>query len=88
MAYELFEFARSSNGDRWLIGRHQITGFAYVIHEANEPSGGTVTEIELAAFLTANASHPEAERLLRLIGAWATSALPEPPVRDIGSQST
>ena len=51
MSGYLREFAASSNGDRWYLGRNEETMNAYVVHKANEPSGGTVTHIELGAFL-------------------------------------
>ena len=75
MAEDIVEFARSQNGDRWSIGRHQITGFAYAVHEGNESSGGHREEIGLGEFLgTSDSGHPERSRLLRLLGAWAQSA--------------
>jgi hypothetical protein len=80
MAEAIVEFARSQNGDRWYIGRHQSTGFAYVIHEGNESSGGHRDEVALADFLgTSDGDHPERLKLLRLIGAWAESARYEEP---------
>jgi hypothetical protein len=45
-----------------------VTGAAFVRHQANTPSGGQVTDIELGAFLSGPGS-PEQEALLRLIGA-------------------
>ena len=68
MSDRLREFAASSNGDRWFLGRHEETGFAYVVHKASEPSGGAVTNIELRAFLTRGPLHPQHQELLRLIG--------------------
>jgi hypothetical protein len=62
------EFASSPNGDRWLLGRHDENGFAYVQHRANGPSGGRVTAVELGAFLTAGPLHPQQHELLKLIG--------------------
>jgi hypothetical protein len=58
---------RSPNGDTWFLARDPETGSAFVRHQANAPSGGQVTDIELAAFLSASGS-PEHEALLRLIG--------------------
>src|SRR5438477_12734576 len=58
---------RSPNGDTWFLARDPVTGSALVRHEANIPSGGQVTEIEIGAFLNAPRS-PEQEGLLRLIG--------------------
>ena len=59
---------RSPNGDSWFLARDPATGSAFVRHQANAPSGGQVTDIELGAFLSASGS-PEHEALLRLIGA-------------------
>jgi hypothetical protein len=59
---------RSPNGDTWFLARDPETGSAFVRHQANAPSGGQVTDIELGAFLGGPGS-PEHEALLRLIGA-------------------
>ena len=59
---------RSPNGDIWFLARDPATGAAFVRHQANAPSGGQVTDIELGAFLGGPGS-PEQEALLRLIGA-------------------
>ena len=48
--------------------RDPATGAAFVRHQANAPSGGNVTDIELGAFL-GGSRNPEHEALLRLIGA-------------------
>ena len=41
----------------------------YIVHKANEPSGGAETHIEIGAFLNRTPSGtPEHEALLRLIG--------------------
>jgi hypothetical protein len=59
---------RSPNGDSWFLVRDPATGSAFVRHQANAPSGGQVTDIDLVAFLGGPGS-PEHEALLRLIGA-------------------
>ena len=59
---------RSPNGDTWFLARDPATGSAFVRHQANAPSGGQVTDIDLGAFLSGPGS-PEHEALLRLIGA-------------------
>jgi hypothetical protein len=59
---------RSPNGDTWFLDRDPETGSAFVRHQANAPSGGQVTDIDLGAFLNGPGS-PEQEALLRLIGA-------------------
>ena len=68
----LREFASSSNGDRWFLGRDEATGIAHVVHRANQPSGGAVTHIELGVFLNRGPSAPEMLGLLRLIGSLVT----------------
>jgi hypothetical protein len=45
------EFFASQNGDRWFVGRHKTTMNGYIIHKANESSGGACTEMEVEAFL-------------------------------------
>jgi hypothetical protein len=58
---------RSPNGDTWFLGRDPATGFAFVRHKANEPSGGRVTDLPIGEFLS-GPHHPEQKALLRLIG--------------------
>ena len=62
------ELYQSSNGDRWRLARETETGRVFIQHQANLPSGGRVTEIEIGAFLGAGARGPEHQELLRLIG--------------------
>jgi hypothetical protein len=59
---------RSPNGDTWFLARDPATGSAFVRHQANAPSGGQVTDVDLGAFLSGPGS-PEHDALLRLIGA-------------------
>jgi hypothetical protein len=73
MVDELRKFATSSNGDRWFLGRDEQTGSAFVLHKANRPSGGMVTELEVEAFLSRNPDAPERRALLQLIGSLAAS---------------
>jgi hypothetical protein len=65
---EARQLYRSPNGDTWFLARDPETGSAFVRHQANAPSGGQVTDIELGAFLSGPGS-PENEALLRLVGA-------------------
>jgi hypothetical protein len=65
---ETRQLYRSPNGDSWFLARDPETGSAFVRHQANAPSGGHVTDIELGAFLS-GPRNPEHEALLRLIGA-------------------
>jgi catechol 2,3-dioxygenase-like lactoylglutathione lyase family enzyme len=61
------ELYRSPNGDRWLLCSDPDAEHVFVRHEANAPSGGQVTEIEIRAFLSGG-NGPEHQALLRLIG--------------------
>jgi hypothetical protein len=65
---ETRQLYRSPNGDSWFLVRDPASGSAFVRHQANVPSGGHVTDIELGAFLS-SPQNPEHEALLRLIGA-------------------
>ena len=65
---EMRQLYRSPNGDTWFLARDPAMGTAFVRHQANAPSGGQVTDIELGAFL-GGPRNPEHEALLRLIGA-------------------
>jgi hypothetical protein len=65
---ETRQLYRSPNGDTWFLARDPATGTAFVRHQANAPSGGHVTDIELGAFLS-GPQNPEREALLRAIGA-------------------
>jgi hypothetical protein len=65
---ELKQLYRSPNGDIWSLARDPATGTAFVRHQANAPSGGHVTDLELGAFL-GGPRNPKHEALLRLIGA-------------------
>lgn len=68
MGVETRTLYESANGDRWLLARDRATGRVHVRHEANLPSGGRVSEIEIGAFLAAGGHGPEHQALLRLIG--------------------
>ena len=59
---------RSPNGDTWFLARDPATGLGTVRHQANASSGGQVTDIEIATFLS-GPPHPEQAALLRVIGA-------------------
>src|SRR5438128_1624338 len=64
---EIRQLYRSPNGDTWFLARDPATGLAFVRHEANIPSGGHLSDIEIGAFLNGS-RNPEHEALLRLIG--------------------
>ena len=58
----------SPNGDRWLLKRDPASGDVFVRHEANVPSGGKRTDIDIGEFLSRGQRNPEHQALLRLIG--------------------
>jgi hypothetical protein len=64
------ELYRSSNGDRWSLVRDDTSGRVFVRHEANIPSGGQTSDIDIAIFLASD-NGPEHRELLRLIGTLA-----------------
>ena len=87
---EMRQLYRSPNGDSWFLVRDPATGSAFVRHQANAPSDGQVTDIDLGAFLSGPAS-PEHEALLRLIGAsifnpWGAEADDEPLAVNTGRE--
>ena len=49
---EMTPLYQSANGDSWFLARDPATGLAFVRHQANTPSGGQVTDIEIGAFLS------------------------------------
>ena len=69
MVAERRELYRSPNGDAWFIARDAVDGHGFVLHEANEPSGGHSSRIEIGTFLRMGAHGPEHQALLRLIGS-------------------
>ena len=75
MTDQLREFSASPNGDRWFLGRHEGTMNGYVVHKANQPSGGANTHIEIGAFLNRTPiGAPEHQALLRMIGTLVEGA--------------
>ena len=64
------ELYRSPNGDRWSLVKNDTSGRVFVLHEANVPSGGNTSDIDIATFL-ASGNGPEHQELLRLIGTLA-----------------
>ena len=64
---------QSENGDSWWLCREN--GDVFVLHEANLPSGGMVTKIDLPQFLTSRREAPEKEALLAMIGELAQCEL-------------
>jgi hypothetical protein len=64
---EARQLYRSPNGDTWFLACDPETGSAFVRHQANAPSGGQVTNVEIDGFLSGPQS-PERDALLRVIG--------------------
>jgi hypothetical protein len=60
------ELYSSPNGDRWHLCRDG-SGCLFIAHQANLPSGGQISRIELAEFLSRGYG-PEQQSLLQLIG--------------------
>ena len=67
-------FASSANGDRWSLERDESAGSVYVLHLANQPSGGTVSRIELADFLSLSGASPQQQALLIYLGTLVPSS--------------
>jgi hypothetical protein len=72
MLVETRELYSSSNGDRWFLSR-DASGRVFVKHEANTPSGGQATDIEIGEFLRRGGQGPEHQALLRLIATLVES---------------
>jgi hypothetical protein len=68
MSVETRELYSSPNGDRWFLGRDPAMGRVFVRHEANAPSGGQSTDIDIGTFLNRGPRNPEHQALLHLIG--------------------
>lgn len=58
---------RSSNGDRWTLIRDTGSGRIVVRHEANQSSGGRVTDTDVDEFLSVAGSGPEYAALRRIL---------------------
>jgi hypothetical protein len=61
------ELYRSSNGDEWHLVRETDSGRVLIKHQPNAASGGRISYVEIAEFLT-DGHGPEHQALLRLIG--------------------
>jgi hypothetical protein len=60
------ELYSSPNGDRWQLCK-DASGRVFVLHQANIPSGGQTSQIELGDFLTRGYG-PEQQALFQMIG--------------------
>jgi hypothetical protein len=60
---------RSTNGDRWRLMTDTSSGRKFVRREANQSSGGHVTDTDLEDFLDVGGSGPEFAALRSLLGS-------------------
>lgn len=67
MPLEKREIYNSSNGDRWFLARDREAKHVFIRHEANVPSGGQLTDIDIGEFLGEGRRNPEHQALLHLI---------------------
>ena len=82
MSAQKRELYSSPNGDKWfLCADTAATEIIFIRHEANVPSGGYVTELDIATFLSSGPRNPEHQALLHLIGTLVESN-PEVPRED------
>jgi hypothetical protein len=68
------ELYRSSNGDVWSLAKDDEADRLFVRHQANVPSGGKVTDIDIGDFLNRGGQGAEKQALMRLIGSLITQA--------------
>src|SRR5262249_26468790 len=73
MSAQKRELYSSPHGDRWFLRRDPATGSVFIRHEANAPSGGHATEMDIATFLSGGPRNPEHQALLQLIGTLVES---------------
>ncbi|RWX79159.1 hypothetical protein EPK99_11375 [Neorhizobium lilium] len=66
--HDIKQFASSSNGDRWFLATADETQEPYVLHKANEPSGGHETRTPVREFLNIKPFGPERAALLEILG--------------------
>lgn len=64
---DLKEFARSSNGDSWLLEQEEGSRDAIVVHRGNPPSGGHETRMPAQVFLDLKPGTPEQDALRRIL---------------------
>jgi hypothetical protein len=68
---------KSPNGDAWLLVRDEHDQVA-VEHRPNAASGGKISRQSLREFLSRDASGPQQQELLRLIGTLLDAAAAGP----------
>lgn len=71
---------RSANGDRWCLITDTSSGRRFVRHEANQSSGGHVTETDVEDFLSVGGSGPEFAALRNLIAQPPQASSPGPSI--------
>lgn len=64
---DLLEFASSSNGDKWFVGRDEATNQRFVLHRGNPSSGGHETHSSVDALLNQQPFGPEREALIAFL---------------------
>jgi hypothetical protein len=66
------ELYSSPNGDHWYLCK-DASDRVFVLHQANMPSGGQISQIEVRDFLSRGYG-PEQQALLQIIGTLVESA--------------
>jgi hypothetical protein len=59
---------RSANGDHWSLMTDTSSGGKFVRHQANQSSGGHLTDTNVEDFLQIDGSGPEFTALRQLLG--------------------
>ena len=73
MSVQKRELHSSPNGDKWFLSGDPDTDNVFIRHEANVSSGGHVTEMDIATFLSSGQRNPEHQALLKLLGTLVKS---------------
>jgi hypothetical protein len=68
MSLSTQQIYRSANGDRWLLMTDTASGHKFVRHEANQSSGGQITDRNVEDFLAIGGSGSEFAALRKLLG--------------------
>jgi hypothetical protein len=72
LAIERRELYRASNDDRWYLARDTETGYVFVQHQGNRPSGGHIDDMEFGRFLDGPPDAPERRAFMRTMSALFT----------------
>ena len=84
MSVKTRELYSSPNGDRWLLSHDSDTERVFIRHEANRPSGGQVSELDIGTFLSRGPLNPEHQARLRLIPTLMDDGAETPAYRSAG----